>query len=357
MAHFTILEFHSPRAARVAALAAGALSAAAAAPSAAPAAVVSQANGIVTYQASPGEANQVFPFVENGRVRVREFNPATPLFAGVGCQILSDRLAECGGSGARVVVHLGDLNDTYFGTGTGSVPATVNGDAGNDILVDGAGPARRETYNGGGGSDTAAYFLSNASVRLSLDGLSNDGEAGEGDLIAPDVENLEGGSQADALTGNGAANTLRGNNGADTLTALGGDDRFEEGAATNGADLIVGGANVDRVLYRERTAAGVRVSLDGAADDGQIGEADNILPDVENVTGTRFADTLIGSDLANTFASLGGNDFVDPRAGSDLVFAGDGDDRLQLRDGVRDEGHGNAGNDTIVRDLIDNVTN
>jgi hypothetical protein len=76
--------------------------------------------------------------------------------------------------------------------------------------------------------------------------------------------------------------------------------------------------------------------------DGQSGEGDNILPGIKNVTGTEFADALVGSNLANRFSGLGGNDVINPGAGSDVVLAGDGDDRVDLRDGVRDQGNGNA---------------
>jgi hypothetical protein len=51
--------------------------------------------------------------------------------------------------------------------------------------------------------------------------------------------------------------------------------------------------------------SGVRVTLDGAGDDGQAGEGDNVQPDVENISGTRFADTLLGSSLAQQHLGAG----------------------------------------------------
>jgi Ca2+-binding RTX toxin-like protein len=332
-----------------------AAAAVATAPQAASAATVSQSGGVVTYQASPGEVNQVFPFVENGFVRVRETNQATPLAAGAGCRIVSDRIAQCDGSGARVNVNLGDRDDVYYGTGAGLVPATVNAGDGDDVLIDGDGAARREIYSGGTGVDTAAYFLENRPVALSLDGAANDGEAGEGDLVASDVENLTGGAERDTLTGNAADNHLRGERGDDRLSGAGGADTFEEGPTASGADVIAGGSGTDRVRYEERTAAGVRVTLDGTGDDGQAGERDNVQPDVENISGTRFADTLLGSDLANSISGLGGNDGLNPLGGSDRVFGGDGDDRINVRDGVRDLARGSAGTDTFTRDTVDDV--
>ena len=355
MHQFRFAGMPGSRIARVGVLAA-AIAAAAVVPHTASAATVSESGGVVTYQASPGEVNQVFPFVDGGFVTVREDNAATPLTAGAGCRIVADRVVQCDGSGARVNVNLGDRNDTYFGTGAGLVPTTVNAGDGDDILFDGDGAGRRETYSGGNGNDTANYSLENRPVRLSLDNAANDGEAGEGDFIASDVENLTGGSQSDTLSGDGADNHLRGERGNDRLSGLGGADTFEEGATASGADVMSGGSGTDRVRYDERSAAGVRVTLDGAADDGQAGEADNVQPDVENISGTRFADTLLGSALANSISGLGGNDGINPLGGSDRVFGGDGADRINVRDGVRDLASGAAGNDTITRDTIDDVT-
>jgi Ca2+-binding RTX toxin-like protein len=354
MHQFRLAGMPGNRIARVGVLAA-AIAAAAVLPQAASAATVSDSNGVVTYQASPGEVNQVFPFVDGGFVTVREDNAATPLTAGAGCRIIADHVAQCDGSGARVNVNLGDRSDTYFGSGAGSVPATVNAGDGDDILFDGDGAGRREIYSGGNGIDTANYSLENRAVSLSLDNAPDDGEAGEGDLIASDVENLTGGQQSDTLTGNSANNHLRGERGNDRLGGLGGADTFDEGPTGSGADTISGGSGTDRVRYDERTVAGVRVTLDGAADDGQTGEGDNVQPDVENISGTKFADTLLGSALPNSISGLGGNDGINPLGGSDRVFGGDGDDRINVRDGVRDLASGAAGNDTITRDTIDDV--
>jgi Ca2+-binding RTX toxin-like protein len=318
-------------------------------------AVVSQSGGVVTYQAAPGERNLVGPSVFNGRIRIQESDAATPLSAGLGCSIVSTRVAECAG-GSQVRLNLGDRDDAYYGTGDGSIPSTVNGDAGNDIFYDGAGAARRETYNGGSGVDVVSYFLSSVAVSASLDGQANDGQAGETDLVASDVEDLQGGPGADRLTGNSAANRLRGEGGADRLTALGGNDRFEEGFQASGADLIAGGSGLDLVSYAERSAAGVTVRLDGAAGDGQSGENDNVLPDVERLAGTRFADRLSGSDLANAVSGLAGNDVINPGGGADEVSAGDGDDTINTRDGVRDVVRGNAGLDRFEADSIDSLT-
>ena len=48
------------------------------------------------------------------------------------------------------------------------------------------------------------------------------------------------------------------------------------------------------MTYASRTAD-VSVSINGAADDGEAGEGDDVQSDVENLTGGAGADTLTGS--------------------------------------------------------------
>ncbi|GAA4677392.1 calcium-binding protein [Phytohabitans rumicis] len=98
---------------------------------------------------------------------------------------------------------------------------TVNGAGGNDTLV---GDWGTDQLTGGTGSDTASYRNHKAAVTASLDGVANDGAAGENDMIAVDVENLTGGLGADTLYGNTGANALRGDPSGNWLPQVGGDD-------------------------------------------------------------------------------------------------------------------------------------
>ena len=93
-----------------------------------------------------------------------------------------------------------------------------------------------EAY-GGADTDTVTYSTRTAPVTADLDGVADDGEAGENDLIWNDVENLTGGSANDRLTGSAGTNVLNGGTGNDVL----------DGGA--GADLLLGGSGTDTADY------------------------------------------------------------------------------------------------------------
>ena len=102
----------------------------------------------------------------------------------------------------------GDGNDTITG-GTGD--DSLSGGPANDTL-DGA--AGSDLLGGGEGADTALYRR-DARVRLTLDGRKNDGQTGERDNVAEDVESAEGGTSQDDLVGNARSNTLASGEGED----------------------------------------------------------------------------------------------------------------------------------------------
>lgn len=86
-------------------------------------------------------------------------------------------------------------------------------------------------------------------MNVSLDGVANDGEPGEGDNNAADVEQIIGGRGNDTLRGNDLANTLRGDGGNNSLIGGLGDDLLVGGTdndtavaavAVDGADRFVG---------------------------------------------------------------------------------------------------------------------
>jgi Ca2+-binding RTX toxin-like protein len=220
----------------------------------------------------------------------------------------------------------GDGDDTLTGSagdetldGRGGED-TLDGSDGADTLTGGDGG---DTLNGGDGIDEVSYALTNTPVNVTVDGVANDGEAGENDNVGTDVETIVGGLSEDVLVGGSGAQTLDGGGGSDSL----------DGGP--GADVLIGGTGTDTVSYAGRTAE-VTASIDGVADDGEAGENDDIGTDVENITGGIDDDTLTGSDGRNLLAGGAGNDTLNG-AGADDTLQGGAD---------ADVFNGGNGNDT-----------
>jgi Ca2+-binding RTX toxin-like protein len=208
-----------------------------------------------------------------------------------------------------------------------SAACTITGTPGNDTLV---GTPGHDVICGLGGNDV-------------LRGLQGD------DVLigGPGDDQLFGGSGRDELRGEGGFDFLRGDDGADTMYGGPGGDTFQAtvgstaGVIGDGADLMVGGPGPDTVSYSNRTTS-VRVTLDGAANDGASGEGDragvlvNGVSDVESATGGTGGDVLIGDDQANFLVSRGGADHITGNGGSDTIDTFDqaGDDVVSAGTGM-----------------------
>jgi hypothetical protein len=123
----------------------------------------------------------------------------------------------------------GDGNDALAG---GSGHDVLDGGAGPDVLDGGAGS---DGLHGGAGGDSVSYASRTTGVEVTLDRRFNDGEPGEFDHVAPDVEDVTGGSGDDDLTGSSVANRLHGRAGEDFLDGGPGPDALSGGRA---ADLL-----------------------------------------------------------------------------------------------------------------------
>src|SRR5206468_1541500 len=82
-------------------------------------------------------------------------------------------------------------------------------------------------------------------------------------------------------------------------------------------DVFDGGTGFDTVSY-EGHQQGVNVFLNGAADDGNPGEHDNLMH-VEGVFGSEGSDLLVGNSARNTLDGGFGNDVVNGRGGNDIL--------------------------------------
>ena len=238
---------------------------------------------VVTFQADPGEANRVTYSDDDGGIVVAD--SGAPLAAGAGCdQLDSSRARGARGEIAAAVVQLGDRDDAVaIGVADARFFAQLFGDAGDDSLTGGAGA---DNFNlepgddvvvGGGGHDSFGATASSG-VTITLDGVANDGEAGERDNIDADLilasdgpDTLIGGDRSDDFHGRGGDDRLVGNGGADQLR--GGD----------GADALDGGAGTDLLLDHEATPAVDSFLCGPDFDNVNAGEGDSYADDCERV--------------------------------------------------------------------------
>jgi Ca2+-binding RTX toxin-like protein len=186
----------------------------------------------------------------------------------------------------------------------------IDGGSGNDVLE---GAAGADTLQGGSGTDTASYAGSAAAVNVNLEMATAIGGDALGDVLLS-IENLTGSALGDTLVGDSGVNVLNGGAGNDLLSGGG------------GADVLIGGAGSDTAVYA-LSIGGVNVNLRDNNSSG--GDADgDTYNSIENITGSAFADVLIGSGADNIIKAGGGNDAVEGGAGADNLDGGSGTDSL-----------------------------
>ncbi|GGN74142.1 hypothetical protein GCM10010112_43960 [Actinoplanes lobatus] len=297
------------------------------------------------------------------------------LYGGSGNDTISgaDRDDYLYGESGNDRLNGGDGDDRLY---DGSGNDRSNGGAGNDTLLEGPGKDRlygsadtdtllasgrteADYFSGGAGdNDTIDYSRTTKAVTADADGVKgDDGIKGGNDTIATDVENLKGGSGNDTLIGTAGKNWLMGNGGNDRIYGRGGDDWLRGGTGNdllNGgagndqlrgdgevgyatekpySDVLIGGPGVDEADYYNYSTQPIAVDLDGqSGDDGRKGEHDSVGADVENLTGGRGSDILIGNAANNVISGgWGGVDTIQGGAGDDQLIAntdtpyGDGD--------------------------------
>ena len=242
----------------------------------------------------------------------------------------------------------GDGTDTLFGQNGDD---TLNGDAGDDFLDGGDGA---DKLFGGDGNDKLLGQAGNDVLYGQTGDDTLDGGAGK--------DYLEGNEGNDTLFGGADSDTLYGNDGDDILNGDAGTDILFGGS---GNDRINGGGDVDMVSYLT-SPSGVVVNIDesknyrndrqsnanaainpdnpaayytdleanfainpGSAADG-YGNTDTLI-DLENITGSQFADVLIGNDRNNTIFGLGGDDLLVGGGGNDSFYGGNGIDTISYR--------------------------
>jgi hypothetical protein len=226
-----------------------------------------------------------------------------------------------GGPGNDLVIGF-DGDDQLFG---GDGNDRLGGRRGNDLVDGGEGDDNlidsliaedsydgADTYIGGPGNDELTYYLRFDPIRVTLDGVGNDGGVGEGDNVGSDIETIGGGQGDDVLVGDDGPQHLYGSGGNDVLIGHGGNDRLD---GNDGADSLEGGAGADR--------------LEGGCHDDVL-------------DGGLGQDEILADHGCSDFFKRGANDVLLARDGEpDLVFC---------------SGPGGTIADRAVVDAIDNYT-
>ncbi len=280
----------------------------------------------------------------------------------------------CGMASAVIEVNaVGGNDQVTVGTGPGinGTRATLNGGEGNDELTGGNAD---DSLDGGPGSDvlmgrlgadafasagdTVSYAdrtLPGDAVTVTVDGVANDGTAGENDNVGAETRSIVGGAGADHLIGGPQQNLIDGGGGDDHIEGGGGPDApvthggnpFGGGCVAiftmpggllggTGADHIEGGTGTDNL----EGGLGSDV-LEGDADSDRI----VFVPSGISCTTTRGG--LHGGEDPDT---------VDGGAGSDDQFGGAGADLLLSLDGAADSVDCGADTDSFLADVGDTVS-
>lgn len=173
-------------------------------------------------------------------------------------------------------------------------------------------PVVANTSNVGVVASLSGYTFTNFSSAQSAVVATGDAV---GDTFA-NIENLTGSAFNDTLIGDASSNTLKGGAGNDIFEGLAGADRLIGDSGTDTASYAFADASVTADL------SGLFVAANLQQGDAQGDTFDSM----ENLTGSKFNDTLIGDSNANTINSGDGDDVLEGLGGADTFIGGEGTD-------------------------------
>ncbi len=290
---------------------------------------ISTAGGTDSYSPTAGDgADSLSLGADRDRVDLRSLTGNL----GISLNGVADDGVDCPGASCEGDNFAADIEDIELGRG-------------NDSIV---GSARSEAFDGGQGNDVV--------------------DGGDGNDF------IEGGAGDDVVLGGGGNDELGDFLGTDSFDGGDGDDVLFPAFRDTGVDSYGGGGGIDTLGDATEDVVPLRITLDGLADDGVVetgAVADNVMPDVENATGSEGDDLLVGNASANvlqgesgndTIAGGGGNDQLNGERGNDNLDGGAdpdsldgaaGIDVLRSRDGGADQLDCGSSVDSVIGDSFD----
>jgi len=263
---------------------------------------------------------------------------------GINVNLLTGIVSNNGWGYADTVHNISNvLGSSHDDSITGDANAnTISGGAGNDVIAGGGGA---DVIDGGAGTDTIDYSAAaaGATVNLATGTASNDGD-GSSDTLTT-FENITGTAFNDNLTGDGNANVLNGGAGNDTIAGGAGNDTLIGGP---GNDSLDGGSGTDTVDFSASSGTVIVYLATGSAS----GDGTDTLSNIENVTGSSHVDVLAGNSGDNILDGGAGSDWVTYDFSSSGVTVnlltgtatGDGNDTLLNIENII----GSQYNDTLI---------
>lgn len=273
--------------------------------------------------------------------------------------------SSVGGLVGNVSIAIGAVIENVVG-GTGG--DLIRGNSGDNRIVGNGG---NDTIDGGLGSDTVVFSGTRASYLVEWYGQNGVVAGSGGSVSLNNVEFLQFSDQTIAATptgglvvggditnetisGTGFADTLGGLGGIDTVNGLGGNDILDGGSGNDtlnggdGDDVLIGGLGADTLNgglgqdTADYSGAGAAVTVDLAAGAASGAAGSDTLTQVENVTGSAYADILAGDGAANVLRGGGGIDTISGGGGADQLYAGAPGQTGGAPDIVKAQGTANA---------------
>ena len=133
------------------------------------------------------------------------------------------------------------------------------------------------------------------------------------------INALNGTNGPDTINRDGDPRSPNGTRGADELFGFRGNDILYGGP---GSDRLDGGSHRDTASYVGATA-GVKVNLNLTGPQNTRGAGTDTLVSIENLTGSRFNDVLLGNGANNVLSGMAGNDTLHGGGGDGRFGAGD----------------------------------